>query len=118
MSYQKGMQAEALAKAYLIQQGLTWIQSHYRSRFGEIDLVMKEARACLVFVEVRYRKSLSYGSAHESVTWHKQRKLQLTALQYLSHHPAYQKWPARFDVIGLQGEPVHIDWIQHAFGMS
>lgn len=117
MSYQKGLDAEEFVKAYLIKHGLKWIQSHYRSRFGEIDLVMQE-RTCLIFVEVRCRKSNMFGSACESVNYQKQRKLQLTALQYLAHTSRFKYWSARFDVVGLQGNPPQIEWIKNAFGVS
>jgi putative endonuclease len=117
MSYQKGLDAEEFVKAYLIKQGLKWLQSRYRSKFGEIDLVMQD-KNCLIFVEVKYRKSTVFGSAYESVTWQKQRKLQLTALQFLAHTSRFKYWPARFDVVGLQGEPPQIEWIKNAFGVS
>ena len=117
MSYKKGVAAEEVAKAYLIDKGLKWVQSHYRSRFGEIDLVMQE-NSCLVFVEVKYRRSNVFGLAYETVSWRKQRKLVLTALQYIGQYDRRNKLLSRFDVVGLQGCPVQIDWIQNAFEVN
>lgn len=117
MSIQKGNETEALAKAYLIGQGLKWVQSHYRSRFGEIDLIMKDKHD-VVFVEVRYRKSSAFGYAYESISRQKQKKIQLTALQYLAHTALLNRTVARFDVVSLQGDPPQIEWIKNAFGMS
>ncbi len=114
MSVQKGNEREEQAKIYLIRHGLRWIQSNYRSRFGEIDLIMRD-RSELVFVEVKYRKSAAFGLAYESVSRQKQKKLQLTALQYLAHTASINS--ARFDVVSLQGEPAEIEWIKNAFGM-
>jgi putative endonuclease len=117
VSIRKGNEAEEQAKCYLMKHGLQWIQSHYRSRFGEIDLIMRD-RSELVFVEVKYRKSAAFGLAYESVSTHKQKKLQLTALQYLAHTASNDRTIARFDVVSLQGEPAQIEWIKNAFWMS
>ncbi|OGV25883.1 MAG: YraN family protein [Legionellales bacterium RIFCSPHIGHO2_12_FULL_37_14] len=114
MSLQRGLKAEEVAKNYLIKNGLKWIGSNYRSRFGEIDLIMTE-KTSLVFVEVRYRRSLDFGLAYETISAKKKRKLRLTALQYIAHNKLYQNTPLRFDVIGLQGEPMLIEWIKNAF---
>lgn len=114
----KGVKAEAVAKAYLINQGLGFIERNYRSKFGEIDLIMKD-KSCLVFVEVKYRRSTLFGLAYEAVSWQKRRKLQLTALQYIAHHAFYQQLSARFDVVSLQGAlPMKIEWIRNAIEVS
>ena len=60
---------------------------NFRCRFGEIDLVMLDAD-CLVFIEVRYRKSGSFATAAESVDRRKQRKLALTGAFFLSRKAA------------------------------
>ena len=46
--------AEAMAAAYLERQGLTLLERNFRTRRGEIDLVMREG-GVIVFVEVRLR---------------------------------------------------------------
>ena len=70
----KGLLYEKIAKQFLEQAGLKTITANFRSRFGEIDLIMRDGRT-LVFVEVRFRKTISHGSAEESVTHAKQRKM-------------------------------------------
>ncbi len=114
MMQRKGDQAEEVVKTYLISQGLHWEMSHYRSRFGEIDLVMRD-KTHLVFVEVRFRQSGSFGGAIESVTPQKQKKLWLTASCYLSERRAHLNEAVRFDVVSLQGDLNEIEWIQDAF---
>jgi len=77
----------------------------------------------LVFVEVRYRRSEQFGSALDSVTAAKQKKIRLTAAHYLQSHPQLQYCNCRFDVIGLTHEAaatsptveLRIDWIKNAF---
>ena len=82
-----GDNAEANAQHYLQQQGLIAIESNFHSRYGEIDLVMRD-RQYLVFVEVRYRKHGRFGSGADTITPHKQRKIILTANHYLQKHYA------------------------------
>ena len=91
-----GAWGEALAAEYLRKKQYKIIASGYRSRFGEIDLIVKN-RKTLVFVEVKLRKSDSYAKARDYVDKRKQDKLRLTASLYLSENPC--ELPARFDVI-------------------
>lgn len=109
-----GHEAEEIAATYLQQFSLTLIERNYRSRFGEIDLIMQE-NDILVFVEVRMRTQNTFGGAAFSITPVKQAKLLRTARHYLAKidtHP-----PCRFDVILLSGiNGKKIEWIQNAFG--
>jgi putative endonuclease len=77
---------------------------------------MQEARIT-VFVEVRYRRSIRFGSGAESVDRHKQEKLLTTAQHYLQQHPKAAQGACRFDVVSLttQNEQHRIDWIPDAF---
>jgi putative endonuclease len=73
-----------------------------------------QQKETLVFVEVRYRQSSHFGSAAESVTVSKQRKLLLTAKHYLQKSGMDR--PCRFDVVGIGGKKqTEIEWIQNAF---
>lgn len=111
-----GRHAEQLALHYLEERGLRLLERNFRSRHGEIDLVMREAD-CLVFVEVRYRRGTRYGGAAASVDGNKQARLVSTALYYQLRHPACATQPTRFDVVALttQGEATSIEWIRDAF---
>lgn len=106
----QGTEAEARAAIYLQQQGLKLLARNYRSRFGEIDLVMRDG-VSLVFVEVRMRRSERFGGAAASITPAKQQKLALTASQYLQQHGASA---CRFDAI-LLDQAYNIVWIRNAF---
>ncbi|MEM7257364.1 MAG: YraN family protein [Pseudomonadota bacterium] len=107
----EGEQHEAQAAQYLQSQGLTLLQSNYHSRFGEIDLIMRDAGA-LVFVEVRYRKSDRFGGPRSSITEPKQRKIALTALHYLQTKKLTDT-NCRFDAVSVT--PHGLDWIKDAF---
>ena len=106
-----GDSAEDQVLDYMIRQGLTLVTRNYSCRAGEIDLIMKDG-AQLVFLEVRYRARAEFGSALESVTPTKQRKLIVTAQRYLQQ---LGEIPAcRFDVVGM-GKDRQIHWIKDAF---
>ncbi len=96
-----GEKSELRAEQFLRQQGLTLVTRNYRCKLGEIDLIMRDGEH-LVFVEVRFRKHRHYGSASETVGYHKQRKLIRTAQYYLLMHPNLDV-PCRFDVVALHG---------------
>ncbi|KXJ48399.1 MAG: YraN family protein [Cycloclasticus sp.] len=109
-----GQQNEDLALTFLQQKGLTLMQRNYRSRLGEIDLVMKD-REHIVFVEVRYRSSTKFGGALYSVDRRKQSKLIKCAQQYMAN-TAHQEG-FRFDVIAISpaSGQHEIQWITNAF---
>ena len=58
---------EEYARRFLEQKGYSIIEAKYRGKYGEIDLVAWEGE-CLVFVEVKSRRSRAFGRPEESVT--------------------------------------------------
>ena len=110
-----GRDAETLACTYLQTKGLAPVDRNYRSRYGEIDLIMDD-RDCLVFIEVRYRRQARFGSGAESVDSRKQARLIACARHYLQRHPRAAQRPCRFDVVAIAGgaHPT-IEWIADAF---
>ena len=93
-----GAWGEAKAAEYLRKKHYTVVAAGYRSRFGEIDLIVKD-RKFLVFVEVKLRKSGVFAQALEYVDRRKQDRLRVTASIYLSENPT--KLQPRFDVIEI-----------------
>lgn len=87
-----------MAAEYLQKKHYKLEASGYRSRFGEIDLIVSN-RNYLVFVEVKLRKSADFAAAMEHVDKYKQNRIRSTASIYLSHFPT-QLQP-RFDVIEI-----------------
>lgn len=94
-----GRWGESLAASYLQKKRYTITAANYRSRFGEIDLIV-ENKKYLVFVEVKLRKNADFGQAKEFVDRRKQERLKQTAALYLSLHEENMKQP-RFDVIEI-----------------
>ena len=93
-----GAWGEAQAAEYLRKKRFEIVAAGYRSRFGEIDLIVSNKKY-LVFVEVKLRKSDSFAKAMEYVDQRKQDKIRMTASMYLSQNPTALQ--PRFDVIEI-----------------
>lgn len=106
-----GKIAENRAEKLLSAAGLRIVQRNYSCRQGEIDIIAQDGNT-LVFVEVRSRNRQDFGSAAESITPAKQRRIMAAAKHYLSTLP--QQPACRFDAVVLDEgrEPV---WIKSAF---
>lgn len=107
---------EARALQQLEHAGLNLIERNFNTRYGEIDLIMRDGET-VVFVEVRYRRGEDFGGALASVTPGKQKKLVLAARLYLQSHPKLAQQPCRFDVLAFAGsEQQHESkWLRNAF---
>ncbi len=110
----RGKDPEDRACHYLQAQGLQLLQRNYRSKRGEIDLILQD-KDSLVFVEVRYRRHSRFGSAAESVDRRKQSRLIACAQHFMLTHPGTCQQPCRFDVISKTGSSTAIEWIPNAF---
>lgn len=93
-----GAWGEALAAEYLRKKHYQVAAAGYHTRFGEIDLIVKN-RKYLVFVEVKLRKNASFASAMEYVDQRKQDRIRVSASMYLSSNPTSLQ--PRFDVIEI-----------------
>jgi putative endonuclease len=107
--------AEQQALDYLLRHGLSPVSRNFRSRGGEIDLVMMDGE-CLVFIEVRYRKSTDFLAPAFTVDARKQRKILRTAALFLSRHKRHAQRTIRFDVIAITGDTRReVTWVRDAF---
>ena len=93
-----GAWGEALAADHLRKKRYQLLATGYRSRYGEIDLIVCN-RTYLVFVEVKLRKSDTFAVAREYVDVRKQNRIRTTASLYLSQNPTDLQ--PRFDVIEI-----------------
>ena len=107
-----GQHYENMAVAYLEKQGYRILQRNYRCRYGEIDIIARNT-GYLVFVEVKYRKTVDSTAAFEAVDIRKQRKICGVARWYLTEKHIGENVKCRFDVVGIQGENVRV--IKNAF---
>ena len=113
--YQYGTIAEKTVLEYLTRKGLVRLNNNYRSRYGEIDLIMKE-NDTIIFIEVRYRSNTRYIDPIETIDKMKIQKIILPSQKFLQEFSDLGKF-YRFDVITLTGdlESPEIQWSKNAF---
>ena len=111
-----GSHGEKIALDYLVEHGLVLVEQNVSSRYGEIDIIMRDEQEW-VFVEVRLRQSQAFGGGLESVTRNKQRKLIKTAEFYMQKHHKTHFESCRFDIIEIGGplNKPQLNWVQDAF---
>ena len=110
-----GAWGEDVALRYLTRLGYTLVERNYRTRRGEIDLIVRK-RDTLVFVEVKLRRTANFGDPLEAVTPHKQTTIRRLAAQYLAdRNPGFNT--LRFDVVGILAgrNDLRIEHIEDAF---
>ena len=111
---------ESFAAAHLKARGYKILAQNYRSGRGEIDLVAQDSD-CIVFVEVKTRRSLKFGLPQAAVTTQKQRQISKIALRYLQAHNRFDA-PCRFDVIAIHLSPqlelLKLEQIENAFAFQ
>ena len=95
---QRGKWGEALALEFLKEKGYLLVATGWRSRFGEIDIIVKNNKF-IVFTEVKLRKNAVFAQAREYVGKAKQGKLRATASLWLAAHKTALQ--PRFDVIEI-----------------
>ena len=81
----KGAYGERVARQHLEGLGYAILQTNYRCRWGEVDIVAQQEDT-LVFVEVRTKQHLTYGTPQESISQRKMDRLVATAQTYLQEH--------------------------------
>ncbi len=111
-----GIHGERVAEKHLVDLGYRILDRNWRWRKGELDLVA-EHREEVVFVEVKARRSQTYGLPEESITHAKREKLIQTAYAYLSRANRRDvHW--RIDVVAIDmdrdGEVVRLEHIVSA----
>ena len=95
-----GSEFEELALAFLLTLGYRLVKRNFHfGRVGEIDLVMLDGDV-YVFVEVKGRRSHTYGLPEEAVTRAKQTTMKKVAQGFF--HDNKTEWPVgRFDVVAV-----------------
>ncbi len=114
----RGSWGEALALQYLKKKRYTAVGMGYRTRYGEIDVIVQD-NTYIVFAEVKLRKNDRFAEAREFVGAAKQERLRKTAELWLAEHET--RLQPRFDVIeiyapdGLKTVNPRINHIENAF---
>ena len=92
-----GKIGEDVATRYLLQKNYEIIERNFKCKQGEIDIIAKENNY-LVFVEVKTRSNLLYGTPAESVNYLKRQHILKSAKVYLKLNNMNENL-VRFDVI-------------------
>lgn len=103
----KGDIGENKAVMYLTDKGYEILETNYKNKLGEIDIIAKDGER-IVFVEVKARATAKYGYPREAVNEYKQRKIKMVAESYLKSKRLLNSY-IRFDVIEiLAGNITHL----------
>ena len=106
-----GHRGEAVAARWYQKQGAQLLTHNYRTRMGELDLVLREPDGTLVICEVKTRSPEMLASPASAVSPAKQCRLIRAAQAYLQQTGQSEE-PVRFDV----AEVVPLDsgrWMVH-----
>lgn len=108
-----GIRGEKIVEKYLIKNGYDIISRHWQKREGEIDIVaLDRSHSCLVFVEVKTRRSMAYGRPDESITMRKKQAIESTINKYLNFHNFQNTY--RCDVVMVNiGHTVNIEHLMN-----
>ena len=113
-----GMLGEKLARDFLGKNGYHVLETNYRCSEGEIDIIATHGDT-LVFVEVRTKKSLEFGSPEESITPVKMVRLRNVAAHYGQTHDNLPP-SRRIDVVAIEidrrNQVSRIELIENAVG--
>ena len=111
-----GQRGEEIAALYFTKRGYNIVARNWRCPTGELDIIMEKSNT-LVFVEVRTRSGLRYGTPEESITPTKQARLIELAKAYLQETEApHQSWRIDIAAIRLGSGLPQINHIENAVG--
>ena len=110
-----GKRGERLAEEYLLKKSYCFVERNFRTRKGELDLIMYD-RQILVFIEVKAGYTSVSGTPSSKVGFQKVVKIQKMAQIYCSQKDLLDE-EIRFDVIAidLKQKEYKIEHIENAF---
>lgn len=116
----RGRLGERLARLHLEDGGYDILQTNFRTRYGEIDIIAQRG-AIVAFVEVKARRSRRHGEPFEAVGFRKQNQIRRMAEMWVAAHngPALSECSFRFDVASIllheDDRTADIEYIEDAF---
>jgi len=113
-----GKKGEEIALRFLKKKGYRIIERNYVCKMGEVDIVAKE-KDTFAFIEVKTRRTTTFGPPQMAVDQKKQEQLSKAALHFLKEK-RLEEAKARFDVVaillGPRGEEIEL--IRNAFDLQ
>lgn len=95
-AFQRGLRYEVMALWWLRFKGFRLLKQRWRSRAGEIDLIMRRGQL-VIFVEVKARQSLD--EAAHALAARQKKRLRRSADHWLQTQPHLASCTARFDIV-------------------
>lgn len=92
----RGRRAEFFARLALRLKGYKILESRYKTRWGEVDIISVHKNT-LVVLEVKYRKSLQ--ECYEALQPVYLRRIEDTTLKYQAERPELHDLPIRYDAV-------------------
>lgn len=111
-----GAVGETLAGAYLQRCGYRILAKNWRSRAGELDLIVVKG-VTVVAVEVKTRRGKSHGSPLEAITPEKVHRLRRLLAEWLSES-SLRFASVRIDGIGITLHQSQAPELEHIEGIS
>ena len=113
-----GQKAESFAFEFLKKGGMLLLSKNYVTPYGEADAIFRDGEE-FVFVEVKARKRMTYGTPAEAVTKSKMKRY-LQIAQYYFLQNGIEDYAVRFDVVEVYTlcEPPVVNHIKNAFDFS
>ncbi len=96
--YAAGLRSETVAAVMFLSKGYRILDRRWRSRAGEIDLVVRRGSR-LAFVEVKRRPGLSDEEAHQAVGDAQRARVREAADVWLQRHPVHRACDIGFDLV-------------------
>ena len=93
-----GSRGEMLAAQWLTKQGFDILKRNFRHGRYEVDIIAGR-NAVLHFIEVKFRRSITYGLPEESVSRKKLEHILRGAAGWLCRWPGYRR--VQYDVLAI-----------------
>lgn len=110
-----GQSGELAALHYIENLGYKILAKNWRYKHLEVDIIAMDG-SVLLFIEVKTRRSSSFGLPHEAVNYQKQQQLDRAANLYISY--IKHKGEIRFDIVSIlidSSNNYQIEHIKDAF---
>lgn len=101
-----GCLAEVVAADYLIKNKYKIVDKNWRTRVCEIDIIA-EKNKIVYFVEVKYRKTDSWGDGIDAITTKKMKQMTFASKIWINQN----NWESSYElaVISVSGKPMQVD---------
>lgn len=95
---QTGVLGEKMAEGYLIKKGFSILHKNWRHSHWEVDIIASQ-NEILHFIEVKTRRTKTFGFPEEDVTTKKLENLINASEEFLIQYPEWKR--IQFDILAI-----------------